>query len=439
LSGNSLLVQVENGTVSAAPRRDILYLVHRFPYPPDKGDRIRAFHILKHLAGQAAVHVACLADEPVSDAHMAALQRSCHRLAVVPVAKVSRWARALGSLARGGTVTEGVFCSAALRATIERWIQETPFAACLISASSMVQYLDQPALRHVPTVIDLVDVDSQKWHDYADVSGGVRAWLYRTEGNRLRSLEQGLPARARAVTLVSEAEADLYRHFCLPGCVRPVANGVDLQYFRPIYQAESFECVFVGALDYLPNVDGVCWFCHEIWPTVRRSLPEAKVLVVGRRPVPAVRRLARLPGVNLIGPVPDIRPYLARAAVAVVPLRIARGVQNKVLEALAMSKATVVSPAALRGIGARSGEHVVCAHSPEEWAAAILRLLNSEAERGRLGSNGRRFLERHHRWEQCLAPLSCLLGLENEDDPGTDAHTKSANRNDCISDHALPS
>jgi sugar transferase (PEP-CTERM/EpsH1 system associated) len=275
----------------------------------------------------------------------------------------------------------------------------------------MVPYLRAEELAGVPAVIDLVDVDSQKWLDYAAAGRGPRAWLHRTEGRRLRRLEQGLPGWARAVTLVGEAEADLYRQFCAPGDVQAITNGVDLDYFRPGPEADGPVGVFVGALDYLPNVDGAGWFCREVWPEVRRRRPDARFLLVGRRPAPAVRRLADLPGVELVGQVPDVRPHVVRASVAVVPLRIARGVQNKVLEALAMAKPTVASPQTLAGLKARPGTHLLRASSPAEWAQAVLRLFDDAALRHRLGAAGRRYVEENHCWDRCLAPFAPLLGL----------------------------
>jgi sugar transferase (PEP-CTERM/EpsH1 system associated) len=393
-----------------------LYVAHRLPYPPDKGDRIRVFHLLRCLAPRAEVHLACLADEPVADGSVAALRRYCARVAVCRLTW-SRWARALGSLAQGRTVTEGAFSSPALRQTLRCWARDTRFHAALASASSVAPYLRLPELGGVPAVIDLIDVDSQKWFEYAAASWGPRAWLYRTEGRRLRRLEQALPDWARAVTLVSEAEADLYRQFGPAEAVRAIPNGVDLEYFRPAPPAAEHGCVFVGALDYRPNSDGVCWFCREVWPAIRRHRPDLKLTLVGRRPSPAVRRLADVPGVDVVGQVPDVRPYVARAAVVVVPLHIARGVQNKVLEALAMGKAAVASPQALTGLGAQAGTHVLAAAAPSEWVAAVLRLLEDPALRHRLGTAGRHYVEERHRWDSCLEPFAALLHL----DPGSRA------------------
>ncbi len=174
--------------------------------------------------------------------------------------------------------------------------------------------------------------------------------------------------------------------------------------------------MFVGALDYRPNVDAACWFSRAVWPAVRRARPEARFYLVGRRPAPAVQALAALPGVDVIGQVPDVRPYVARSAVAVVPLRIARGVQNKVLEALAMAKATVASPMTLAGLRGESTPGVVMASAAQEWAAAVVRLLDDAPQRHRLGEAGRRYVAAHHCWGHCLEPFLDLLRLPPSDE-----------------------
>jgi sugar transferase (PEP-CTERM/EpsH1 system associated) len=395
-------------------RPDILCLIHRVPFPPDKGDRIRTYHILRYLAQRANVHLACLADEPVDEGVRAALTKLTKRLAIVPLGRWSRHLRTLGSLLVGRTASEGAFSAPALRDVVRGWCRDTRFQAVVASASSLVPYVQLAELRDIPAVIDLIDVDSQKWRDYAEASRGPRSWLYALEARRLRCLEQPLPTWARAVTLVSEAEAGLYRKFCAPGQVRAVGNGVDLDYFQPQAPATERRCVFVGALDYRPNVDGATWFCREVWPEVRRRLPDATIALVGRNPAPAVCRLAAIEGVDLIGQVPDVRPHVARASVAVVPLQIARGVQNKVLEAMAMEKAVVVSPPSLEGLAARPGADLLTASSVADWVDAIQRLFADPGLRQRLGTAARAYVEEHHHWDRCLEPFGVLLELPQE-------------------------
>lgn len=392
------------------PRPNLLYVVHRVPYPLDKGDRIRAFHLLRYLARHADVHLACLADEPVPAETLAVLRRYCIRVTVVPLGP-TRWMRAMVSLLRGRTVSEGVFQAPALAAAIRDWTLTTTFDASIASSSAVSPYLRLAELQNVPAIVDLVDVDSQKWLDYASAGAGWRSWLYRTEGRRLRALEQPMPAWAHAVTLVSEAEASIYRRFCSSGHVRAILNGVDLDYFQPRLVAEEPACVFVGALDYRPNVDAVRWFAETVWPSIHSRIPGSKLWLVGRRPAASVRELAGRPGIEVVGPVPDVRPWMARAAAVIAPLRIARGLQNKVLEALAMGKAVIASPPALAALRLRPGKHCLRAASAAAWIKSVTRLLRNDRLRGRLGSAGRRYVEEHHHWDRCLEPLGELLGL----------------------------
>lgn len=392
------------------PKQKILFLVHRVPFPPDKGDRIRTFQFLRHLAPRAEVHLACLADEPVDSQAVVTLQKYCKQIAIAHLGGISRWPRAFWSLARGKTATEGAFRSGTLRAILRQWTKRTRFDIALASSSALAQYLQMPELADIPAIIDLIDVDSQKWLDYASAGLGPKSWLYRLEGARLRRLEKKLTTWAKALSLVSEAEVNIFRGFCQDGNVQAIGNGVDLDYFHPRPAKTETGCVFLGALDYKPNVEGILWFCEKVWPNIFQRFPEASFSLVGRRPTPAIARLADIPGVQVVGQVPDVRPYLANAALSMVPLHIARGIQNKVLESMAMAKATIVSSPALEGIKAIPGQHLLAANSPAEWMEATATLLNNAAKRRQIGEAGRAFVETYHRWENCLQPLDHLIG-----------------------------
>ena len=396
----------------------ILYLTHRVPYPPNRGDRIRTFHILKFLASRARVSLACLAEEPLEEGTLAELHRHCERVAVVPVEKWLRWGRAATSFLRGRTVTEGVFQSPRLKATVRAWAQSTGFHATLASSSGLASLLQLEELRDTPAYVDLIDVDSQKWLDYADSTWGPRSWFYHQEGRRLRRHEKQLATWTGGLSVVSEPEAELYQHFCPDGPIHAIPNGVDIDYFHPRVNVgeDDNACVFVGALDYKPNVDGITWFCHNVWPGIRQQHPQATLQLVGREPVQAVVDLAKVHGVDVIGTVPDVRPYLAKAAVAVVPLQIARGVQNKVLEALAMAKAVVASPQPLVGLDTESGAHLLAVDTERRWVESVVGLMNDPAHRQELGLAGCAYVMANHRWGQCLEPFARLLQL-----PPTDA------------------
>ena len=397
--------RVPGPVVSPPVAGPVLYLTHRVPFPPDKGDRIRNYHLLRQLAARGRVWLGTLADEPVSVEARAELGRLAERVAVVPVDR-SRWLRAGASLTAGRSLSEGAFASPALRRVVRGWAAERPLAAAVVSASSLAPYLTESALAGVPRFVDLVDVDSQKWADYAAAAAGPRRWLYRLEAARVRKLERSLPGRVGAVAVVSRAEAAGYDGFTHPGAATVATNGVDLDYFAPAAGLiVPYSCAFVGAMDYRPNVDGAVWFARAVWPLIREKWPAATFAVVGRNPAAEVRRLAGLPGVSVVGGVPDVRPHVAGAAAVVVPLRIARGVQNKVLEALAMAKAVVAAPAALNGVSAEPGRHLLAAATPAGWVAALGGLFAGPARAAALGAAGRAFVEQYHHWDKCLAPL----------------------------------
>ncbi len=416
-------------------RSQILFLVHRVPYPPNRGDRIRSFNLLKFLSERADVHLAFLAESEPSTQTMSVLGDKCRRvqhncIAAGRLGRRTRWAKAAWSLARGRTATEGLFASNQLREIVERWARETAFDAVVVFCSSMVQYTSVPGLNGVPVIVDLVDVDSQKWHGYADGCRGPGRLFFRLEARRLRRLEATLAQAASAVTLVSEAEAQLYRGHCPNDITHAVPNGVDLDYFSPAdFSIETSlnetglnetatngppaagRVTFVGALNYRANIDGINWFVENAWPAIHDRFPQATFDLVGSNPTPIVGRIARREGVRLIGQVDDVRPHLAEADVVVAPLRVARGIQNKVLEALAMGKAVVASPQAAEGIAITPGEHLLVAKTPGQWSQAVGRLFSQTDLRASLGRAGRDYVEKNHRWEVQLAPFATLPGL----------------------------
>jgi sugar transferase (PEP-CTERM/EpsH1 system associated) len=397
-----------------ASRPRLLCLIHRVPYPPNRGDRIRSFHLLKFLADRAEVHLAFPSQGRPHPETIKALERYCQRVSAVPVGRRMRWVSAAWSLGVGRTGTEGLFRSARLKRIVSAWARENHFDAVVVVCSSMVQYLDATGLDGLPVIVDLVDVDSQKWFQYAQHSWGLKRRIFQLEGRRLRRLEASLPDRVDALAFVSSHEAELFRSFCPTDRLHVIGNGVDLDYFRPDAASgtsTSPDCVFVGALDYQANLDGVTWFCREIWPEVRRRHPQAAFRLVGSSPGRAARRLARTPGVDLVGQVPDVRPYLRAAAIAVVPLRVARGLQNKVLEAMAVGKAVVATPQALEGIGATPGVHLCQAVTPAQWVQTIISLLSDPHLGSRLGGAAREFVNQGFQWNAQLQPLIEVPGL----------------------------
>jgi polysaccharide biosynthesis protein PslH len=284
----------------------------------------------------------------------------------------------------------------------------------------MAQYLAHPALRH--RVIDFCDVDSAKWTQYAAGRRPPMSWLYRREGRMLADFERNVAADSDASVLATEDEAALFRAMAPEhaGAVRVLQNGVDAEFFDPsLVHPDPYEpggpvIVFLGAMDYWPNIDAAAWFAREILPEVRQRMPTARFAVVGMNPAPAVRALARLPGVLVTGKVPDTRPWLAHAAVSVAPLRIARGVQNKVLEAMAMARPVVASPEAATGLSAASAGALEVVAQHADWASHVCALLAAPARSAALGQAGREYVLSHHSWRANLGPLHAMLEQREE-------------------------
>lgn len=397
-------------------RKRILYLVHRTPHPPNRGHRIRSFHWLDYLARRCDLDVAFVADGPISRETLDALRSRCLRTVWTTLGTMKRRFQAAVSLAMGRTATEGAFWSRDLFGQVRRWCNETIYDSVVVYCSSMLPYLQGLTVPPDKVVVDLVDVDSQKWLDYSRIGPAPLTWLYRLEGRRLRRIECRLPKYARMITLATEPEKSLFQSFCPHAQVRVIENGVDLDYFNPDLapfktHALLSRLTFVGAMDYFPNADGVCWFLNNVWGELAAKYPDLEFHIVGGSPGAQLRKtVARYPRVFLQGNVPDVRAYLA-GSIVVVPLRIARGIQNKVLEAMAMACSVVATPQALEGIRVVIGEEVLQATAPDEWIERIRSLLESPNTRSELGRSARMRIQKEYGWPVKLRALDQILQL----------------------------
>ena len=396
--------------------RDLLLLTHRIPYPPNKGEKIRAYHALQYLQRHFRVHLGSFIDSaedlPFAEKLAAECTSSCF------IRMPPHWARVSGfsALLRGEAISLPYFRHAKLQQWVDQTLQNWPIAAAVAYSGPMAQYLKHCAANHPPLrVIDLVDVDSEKWHSYADGKPWPLSWLYYREGRRLLDFERSVAAAFDKVLLVSPAEADLFQQRA-PESANKIdyyTNGVDIDYFSPQRHYrnpynEARVVVFTGAMDYAPNIDATIWFAHQVMPALKRQFRDLQFHIVGSRPIPKILALRRLPGVHVSGTVPDIRPYLQHATLAVAPLQIARGIQNKVLEAMAMQKAVVATPQALEGISAIAGSEVIRADGADEFIALIGQQLSSPAD---IGYAARRRILQDYQWERNLQRLGAALGL----------------------------
>lgn len=401
-------------THPAGDRPRILMITHRLPHPPDRGDRIRTWHTLEHLSQRFDVSLACVADEPVALDSWEAIYSKVNRLAIEP-SPAARMPRAVARALRSGrSISEQAFHRPSLHRTLRQWCEDQRFDAALAVCSSTAPYLvDLPVERKV---VDLIDVDSAKWSAYADRSKGPRRWMYRREAERLADYERAL-SRAHELIVVCDREAGELRRLNAEARVTVVRNGVDLSP-RRLGGGETVDgppiAVFTGVLDYAPNVEGLGWFVENVWPAVRRALPEARFDIVGRNATRVVRGFAEAPGVRLIGGVPSVKPYLDRARVAVTPLHVSRGVQNKALEAMASMKPVVATPAVNEGIAIGGRSPAVVADRPRQWIESTVELLRSADLAAAFGAAGRRFVALYYAWSDVLEPLTAMLSPTRE-------------------------
>ncbi len=403
----------------------VLMLTHRLPFPPDRGDRIRKYHMLLELSRHYHVSLACIDDEPTTDQtpqQLEVLRSLTHRLAVRKINPHFSKLRAAAALATGQPMTPHYAYRSDLANTIQHWHQIEPFTAVLTVCSSMVRYsrqlnrqsiLDKPGPRQI---FDLMDVDSRKWAAYAEQSRFPMNRIYSAESARLAHVERGELDHFDHVTLVSEAEAETYtQHIGEHPGTRVIRQGVDLDFFRPMPDAANHQIVFVGVLDYKPNIDAVTWFAHHVMPGLRDKLPRAHFRIVGRSPTPQVRQLTKHAGVEVVGSVPDVRPFLAEASVVVAPLQIARGVQTKIIEAMACARVAVCSPGAAQGIAdpqhrlAKADRDLLIADQPKQWIDTLQRVLTDDPMRQAIAQSAAKCAEQRFGWEQSLASLPRLM------------------------------
>jgi sugar transferase (PEP-CTERM/EpsH1 system associated) len=401
-------------------KKDVLVLAHRIPYPPDKGDKIRTYHMVRHLALDYRVTLVCLIDDPDDCQHLPALKQMVHKLHhLVRTPKTMRLHAGV-SLLSGRPFSQQCFYSGKLQHIVDSYLDTHDPAAILCFCSSMADYVFRSRhwpdhLHNLTLLDDLIDVDSEKWLQYAEKNNPVLRWLYRREARLLRPFEKRIVQEFDRVFLVSEAEKKIMETDAPQQKVEALSNGVDLDYFSPgaiknqQIASVSGKLVFSGAMDYWPNVEGAVWFAEKIFPLIRKQIPRATFCIAGRNPTPAVQALGKISGVEVTGTVPDMRAYLASANVCVVPLLIARGIQNKVLEAMAMQKPVVATCGAATGTKARHGDEIIVANDAVVMASEIITLLDNSERCHSIGLKAREYVEREHSWTSHLKRLNEVI------------------------------
>ncbi len=400
---------------------NILYICHRFPYPPKRGGKIRPFNMIRHLSRQHRVTVASLARSEAEAREGQGLGSVCAHFEMARVRNPVQVARMVARLPTRVPSSMGFFYSPALARRIRRLLARESFDLIFVHCSSVAQYVEN--VQGIPKILDFGDMDSQKWLEYARYKPFPLSLGYWLEGAKLMRAEKRLASKFDLCTATTRAEWETLVGYGVQVATDWFPNGVDAEFFTPSREPYDPDMLcFVGRMDYYPNQECMFDFCARVLPRLKARRPGLKLFIVGADPSRRVLRLGSIPGVTVTGSVDDVRPYVRRSALMVAPLNIARGTQNKILEAMAMGVPVVASRVAAGGVDAEPGEHFLVASTPEEYEQAILRVLEDPQERARLAENGRARMLSHHAWPTSMRRLDqaiarCLATYRTRDLP----------------------
>lgn len=386
----------------------LLYLVHRIPYPPNKGDKIRSFHLLRFLARRYRVHLGAFIDDDDDVQYIEKLQHYCEDCKFVRLNPKRARLKSLTGLASGAPLSLAYYKNAEMDKWVDNALAKHPIRHAIVFSSAMAQYVE--AHDSLMRIADFVDIDSDKWRQYAASRTGPLAAIYAREARTLLAYERRIAAEFDATFFVTNVEAKLFKQLAPESGDRIhfMNNGVDIDYFSPErdytnpYPQNIAPIVFTGAMDYWANVDAVVWFAREVFAPFVERFPHYQFYIVGAKPAKAVNELQSIAGVVVTGRVPDVRPYLAHAAVAVAPLRIARGTQNKVLEAMAMGCTVIASTSAAEGVSALRGSDLLVA-SDEHMFFEFLERHAHDALDVEIGKRARARVAADYQWDKNLS------------------------------------
>lgn len=386
----------------------ILFVCHRFPYPPKRGGKIRPFNIIQHLQQSHEVTVCSLVRSEAEADEGRGLAAHCSRFEMARVNDSYQFMRMIARLPTSVPSSFGFFYSSRLARRIDALVANNRFDLIFVHCSSVAPYVAR--VSGVPKILDYGDMDSQKWLEYARYKPFPLSLGYRLEGMKLEAEEKRLSRCFDLCTATTRAEWETLVGYGSGVASDWFPNGVDSGYFAPGAEAYDADTIsFIGRMDYYPNQECMFDFCRNTFPIVRAQRPNAKLLIVGADPSKAVRELERQPGVTVTGSVPDVRPHLLKSAVMVAPLNIARGTQNKILESMAAGVPVVTSRVAAGGVDATDGQHFVVADTPAGCAQALLKIMSDPSERARLSIAGRERMLSNHAWDRSMRRLDGII------------------------------
>jgi sugar transferase (PEP-CTERM/EpsH1 system associated) len=387
--------------------KKILFLSHRIPFPPNKGDKIRSFAEIRHLSRKHEIHLLAFCDDPEDLQHAGALEEYCKTTTLIPLSKWKQSLRAGFAMIYGKPWSLGYFYCPQMKRAFSELIARFSFDLIFVYCSSVAGYATSAKC---PKILDFVDADSLKWKQYSDFHRPPKSWLYSYEARKLYDFELEMMETFDRTLFVSPSEIANRSTTGLTDKIYFMQNGIDLEYFKPPSAlAASPAIAFTGAMDYYPNIDAALFFAREIFPIIRSIKPDARFLIIGSRPTEEVRKLAAIPGITVTGTVKDVRPFLAECQAAVVPLRIAQGIQNKILEALAFGLPVIATPVAAGTLASAKELPIAATADPGEFARYVLRFLQEYPITPDKIDASRKYLSMHYDWETNLAILDGLI------------------------------
>lgn len=385
----------------------LMVLLSRVPYPLEKGDKLRAYHLVRRLARKHEVFLFCLSDGPVRSADLDHLRQFCAHIEVAKLSRARLILNLLGALFSRVPFQVAYFHHANAQRlfdnAVERFKPDHIFCQ-LVRTSEYIRH--HPAL---PKTLDYMDTLSKGLERRSEMVSLLLAPLFRTETRRLIRYENLMFDLFDHRVIISEQDLE-YIYHPQRDRIHVIPNGVDTEHFRPRQRTPTFDLVFTGNMNYPPNIDSVLYLAQQVLPLVRRVRPSTTLLISGVDPSPSVRELAQQDDrITVSGWVKDIRDSYADATLFVAPMQIGTGLQNKLLEAMAMRIPCITSALANNAVGAVPGESILVGSTPEQYAEHILRLLGDENERNRIAEHGHRFIQEHFDWDQAADALNELI------------------------------
>ena len=399
--------------------KELLFIVHRIPYPPNKGDKIRSFHLLNELRKNYKIHLATFIDDKDDLQYKDHVASLCESMCAVEIDPLSSKIRSLKGLLTSQALSIPYYENKQISSYVEDVIANG-VDKVLVFSSAVAQFVISNRF-DIKLIVDFIDIDSDKWRQYSESKRWPASWVYKREYKKLFDWEYRVADRADHSLFVSEKESAMFRKLLPPVAekVHSIDNGVDYEFFTASlelenpYVNESPRLVFTGAMDYWANVDAVKWFAEEVLPLVQQKVPGTEFYIVGSKPTAKVTALANISGVTVTGRVEDVRPYIQYADLSVAPLRIARGVQNKVLEAMSLGNAVVATNQAMEGIKDAEQFTQLTVDDPQGYADKVVEILNDKEAANIWGEKGREMVLKNYDWQANVAKVVELLECHN--------------------------